>query len=84
MGFSVVILSSCQGMQYDLIIFAAGHGPMNERPIGPDSLLDTHRDLYVISTRERFNLIIIASMKDLQASCRNWESIINDFGGIQI
>lgn len=76
-------LSSCQVMEYDLIIFSAGRGPMSKCPIGPYFLLDSLRELYLIATRARLKLIIYASMKCLQASCPNCESIINYFGGTQ-
>lgn len=76
-------VSSCQGMEYGLMIFNDWCGTMRERLTGSYYLLDSLRELYVMDNWARCNLIIILSMNYLQASLPNWEAIINYFGGTQ-
>lgn len=55
-------VSSFQGLENYLMIFNAGRVPLDKHPLGEQSLFDILGDLYVITTRARFNLVIIASI----------------------
>lgn len=48
---AVGAISSCQGMEKELIIFPAGRGPSDTQPLGQESLLDSLRDMYVMAKR---------------------------------
>ena len=76
---SISTVSSCQGMEHDLVIFTAGRGPLDTRQVGRDSLLDSLRDLYVLITRARCNLVIIASQQYMQDNCQSWARLIQHF-----
>lgn len=54
-------VSSCQGLEADLIILMPGSRPLDPPQLGPEHFFDSHRYLYVM-IRARFNLIIISSM----------------------
>ena len=80
---SVGTVTSCQGMEADLVIFSAGRGPLDPRPLGQDNLLDKLRDLYVMTSRARCNLVIIASMDYMYDNCPSWHRVIDHFRGLQ-
>lgn len=55
-------VSSCEGLEQDLIIFNAGLGPFNNRPVSQGDLIDIISDLYVLTIRAQCNLVIIGSI----------------------
>jgi len=73
------MVSSCQALEEDLIIFSPGRGPMESRPLGQHSLIDSLRDLYVMATRARCNLIIVGSMEYMYENCPTWRTFIDHF-----
>lgn len=65
------LVSCCQRLEHNMIIFTAGWWPLDRRPVNLDSLLDSVWDLYIMLTRARWNSIIIAS--------KNYINRITDF-----
>lgn len=71
--------ASFQDLEYDLIIFIAGRELLSNGPVFQASLLDILRDLYVMTTRARFNLVINGSIDFLYVNCNNWNVMVDDF-----
>ena len=68
----VSTVATAQGLENWLIIYTAGRGPRDERPVGQNSILDNIRDLYVLASRAKQHLVIVAGYDYMMEHCRSW------------
>lgn len=57
------MVSTCQGLEHDLILNTAGREPSDNLPFGQVCLLDRLLDVYVMTTLTRCNLFIVALLE---------------------
>lgn len=58
----VCTVASCQGLEDHFIIYTPGRGPMQNRPVGRESLIEIIRELCVLTTRAQCYFIYAAYM----------------------
>ena len=80
---NVCTVASAQGLECWLTIYTAGRGPLNDRRVGSAALIDSIRDLYVLSTRAKQHLVIVAHWDYMGRHCRCWAGAFRMINALQ-
>lgn len=59
--------------------YTAGHVPRDRRPLGPNSILDNVRELYVVTSPMKQHLVLFCCQKFMRENGRSWCSAASWF-----
>ena len=80
---NVCTVASAQGLECWLTIYKPGRGPLDDRRVGSAALIDSIRDLYVLSTRAKQHLVIVAHWDYMGRHCRSWAGALRMINALQ-